>query len=53
MENYCADALFYVDSCKMDPQQKEPNSGNKADIEFEPTEECKWDLNMSAFEELG
>ena len=37
VENYFTDSLLYQDSLEMDenPQQEEPDSGNKADVEPE------------------
>jgi len=47
VENYFTDSLLYKDSLETDknPQQKELDSGNEADVEPEAEEECLWELN--------
>ena len=47
VENYFTDSLLYQDSLKADenPQPKELDAGNEADIEPEAEEEYLWELN--------
>ena len=47
MENYFTDSLHYRDSCEATEEHppEDPDSGNKADVELEPEDECLWELN--------
>jgi hypothetical protein len=44
VENYFTDSIHYQDSLEASPV-RETDSGNEADIESEPEEECLWELN--------
>jgi len=47
VKNYFTDFLLYQDSRKTNenPHLENPDSGNEANIEPEPEEECLWELN--------
>ena len=47
VENYFTDFLLYQDPFEAaeDSSPEDSNSGNKADTEPEPKEECLWELN--------
>ena len=47
VKNYFTDSLLYRDSHKTNenPHPEDPDSGNEADTETEPEEECLWELN--------
>ena len=47
VENYFTDALLYRDSFETtESPLPEDDSGNEADVEPEPEEECLWELNV-------
>lgn len=43
---------IYAYSCKANPQLEETDSDNEANVDPEPVEECAWELDLSALEEL-
>jgi len=47
VENYFTDSLLYQDPLELveDPTSEDHDSGNEADTELEPEEECLWEIN--------
>jgi len=47
VDNDFTDSILYQDSLEVaeNPSPEDPDSGNKADAEIEPEEECLWELN--------